>query len=144
MVESSIPLFPGQERDVNNLSSGVYNSFLGFGQVVAPAFGAFATEAYGFRVTSDIVAMICFVFSILYFLVAGGPQSFRSTCRKRQAAMGSDDFRNLAAPKHEQDDNVSARSQRSRLSSFRMLGPTTPEVDRIRMQSTIDDISPGL
>jgi len=31
MVESTIPLFPGQERDVNDLSSGLYNAFLGFG-----------------------------------------------------------------------------------------------------------------
>lgn len=31
MVESQIILYPGQERDVNNLSSGIYNSFLGFG-----------------------------------------------------------------------------------------------------------------
>ena len=30
MVESSIPLYPpSQEREVNNLSSGIYNSFLG-------------------------------------------------------------------------------------------------------------------
>jgi len=31
MVESTIPLYPGQERRVNNLSAGIYNSFLGFG-----------------------------------------------------------------------------------------------------------------
>lgn len=31
MVESTIPLYPGQEREVNDLSSGIYNSFLGFG-----------------------------------------------------------------------------------------------------------------
>lgn len=31
MVESTIPLYPGQEREINDLSSGIYNSFLGFG-----------------------------------------------------------------------------------------------------------------
>lgn len=31
MVESTLLLYPGQERDVNNLSAGIYNSFLGFG-----------------------------------------------------------------------------------------------------------------
>ena len=31
MVESTIPLYPGLEREINDLSSGIYNSFLGFG-----------------------------------------------------------------------------------------------------------------
>jgi len=31
MVESTLPLYPGQERQVNDLSSGLFNSFLGFG-----------------------------------------------------------------------------------------------------------------
>jgi len=31
MVESTIPLYPNQERQVNDLSAGVYNAFLGFG-----------------------------------------------------------------------------------------------------------------
>ena len=31
MVESTIPHFPGQVREVNDLSSGIYNAFLGFG-----------------------------------------------------------------------------------------------------------------
>ena len=31
MVESALPLYPGQERKVNDLSSGLFNSFLGFG-----------------------------------------------------------------------------------------------------------------
>ena len=31
MVESTLPLFPGQETVVNDLSSGIFNSFLGLG-----------------------------------------------------------------------------------------------------------------
>ena len=31
MVESTLPLYPGQERQVNDLSSGLFNAFLGFG-----------------------------------------------------------------------------------------------------------------
>lgn len=31
MVESAMPRFPGQERRVNDLSSGIFNAFLGFG-----------------------------------------------------------------------------------------------------------------
>ena len=82
MVESTIPLYPGQARDVNNLSSGIYNAFLGFGQVIAPAYGAFMTEAVGFRVTSDVVAIICFVFAFAYFVLAGGVEAFRNSCKR--------------------------------------------------------------
>ena len=69
---------------MNNLSSGIYNAFLGFGQVVAPAYGSTLTEAVGFRVTADIVAIICFVFALVYFALAGGPEAFGTTCRKEK------------------------------------------------------------
>ncbi len=83
MVESTLPLYPGQERDVNDISSGIYNSFLGFGQVLAPAYGAFVTDAVGFRMTSDIVAVICFFFAFAYVCIAGGPQAFKNTFKKK-------------------------------------------------------------
>lgn len=83
MVESTLPLYPGQERDVNDMSSGIYNSFLGFGQVLAPAYGAFVTDAVGFRMTSDIVAIICFFFAFAYVLIAGGVEAFRNTFKKK-------------------------------------------------------------
>ena len=82
MVESTIPLYPGQEREINDLSSGIYNSFLGFGQVIAPAYGSFVTEAIGFRMTADIVAILCLVFAISYFFLAGGLAAFRMTCKR--------------------------------------------------------------
>ena len=64
------------------MSSGIYNSFLGFGQVIAPAYGAIMTESVGFRMTADVAAIICFVFAVAYFALAGGPTAFSSTCRK--------------------------------------------------------------
>ena len=79
MVESTIPLFPGQEREVNDLSYGLFNSFLGFGQVLAPAYGSLTTESLGFKSTSDIVAIMCFVFALVYFMIADGNKAFLST-----------------------------------------------------------------
>ena len=38
-------------------------------------------EAVGFRVTSDVVGLICIFFALLYFVVAGGASAFRETCR---------------------------------------------------------------
>ena len=83
MVESALPLHPGQERKVNDLSSGLFNSFLGFAQFIAPVYGSFMVEAVGFRVTCDIVGLICIAFALLYFVVAGGASAFRETCRAK-------------------------------------------------------------
>ena len=72
MVDSSIPLFPGQENETNDLSSGIFNAFLGLGQVLSPPYGSYVTANYGFRTTCDLVAVICFVFAVLYFFIGGG------------------------------------------------------------------------
>ena len=81
MVESALPLYPGQEREVNDLSSGLFNSFLGFAQFIAPVYGSVMVEAVGFRLTCDVVGLICIFFALLYFVVAGGASAFRETCR---------------------------------------------------------------
>ena len=82
MVEATVPLYKGQERRINDLSAGIFNSFLGFGQVIAPAYGTFVTEAVGFRTATDIAAILCFAFAIVYFVIAGGPQAFKITCTR--------------------------------------------------------------
>lgn len=81
MIESIKPKFPrSQERQVNDYSSGIFNSFLGIGQMLAPMYGSTVTEAVGFRKTADIVAIICFVFGIIYFLCGDGVEAFKTTC----------------------------------------------------------------
>ena len=141
MVESSILHYPGQAREVNDLSSGIYNAFLGFGQVLAPAYGAFVTEEVGFRVTSDIVAIICFVFALTYFILAGGLTAFRSSCKRQPkpnvaTKVDNDFIRHLAAAKNgDGEENVSTMSKRSRKSSgFHMLGATPSKVNAMRVQ----------
>ena len=115
MVEATLPLYPGQEREVNDLSSGIFNAFLGFGQVMAPAYGSFMTEAVGFRMTSDVVALICIFFAILYFACAGGIEAFRNSCKpkrmRQQVSGGSDDFFNM------KDEAASVLSLKSRRQS---------------------------
>ena len=41
-------------------------------------------EAVGFRMTSDIVALLCIFFALCYFIFAEGPSAFRDTCRKKR------------------------------------------------------------
>ena len=147
MVESALPLYPGQERKVNDLSSGLFNSFLGFGQVIAPAYGSFMVEAVGFRVTSDVVGLLCVFFALLYFVSAGGASAFRETCRKKRAqntgtstptdpAANDNDFFWL---KPVEQDEVSHHSRKSRTSSFYSLSPYSPLLQRMRIGSLVQE-----
>ena len=138
MVESMIPLYPGQERAVNDLSAGLYNAFLGFGQVVAPGYGAFMTEAVGFRWTSDVVAIICFFFALVYFIIAGGVPAFRDTFKKKSSVDEKSHVQALFGDSGEISDDGS----KSRSSSFHMIGPTSPAVNKMRLERTISDYSP--
>ena len=93
MVESMKPKFPKeQERQVNDYSSGIFNSFLGFGQVLAPMYGSTVTANYGFRLTSDIVAIICFVFGLVYFIMGDGVEAFKTTCQNLKSGETKDAF----------------------------------------------------
>ena len=113
MVESALPLYPGQERKVNDLSSGLFNSFLGFAQFIAPVYGSVMVEAIGFRLTCDVVGLICIFFALLYFVVAGGATAFRETCRANRRSTSTskhidpvendDDFK-------KEEDSVSCKS----------------------------------
>ena len=79
MVESQISRFPGQERQVNDLCSGLFNAFLGFGQGFAPIFGGFLYERVGWRLTSDVIGILCIVFALMYFCLAGGISAVKET-----------------------------------------------------------------
>ena len=85
MVDYSLPLYPGQERETNDLSSGIFGAFLGIGQVLSPPYGSFMTARHGFRTTSDVVAIICFIFSLLYFVLGNGPEAIKMTIANYKA-----------------------------------------------------------
>ena len=72
MVEGAIEHFPAYEREVNNMSSGIFNSFLGLGQVIGPMFGSILNEVINFQHTTTICAAIDLAFAIAYFFCAGG------------------------------------------------------------------------
>ena len=69
MVESVIGQYPTQVGRVNNLSSGVFNTANGLGEVIGPLFGAWMYEKSGFRMTSDFTAMIAFLYALIFILV---------------------------------------------------------------------------
>ena len=65
--------------EVNDLSSGLFNTSLGLGQVMGPMFGALMTKNFGFRVCCDTVSLLCLIFAILYYLIADGLDAFKSS-----------------------------------------------------------------
>ena len=40
MAESASERFPGQEKEVNSMSAGLFQSFLGIGFLIAPMYGS--------------------------------------------------------------------------------------------------------
>jgi MFS family permease len=78
MIESVLPHYPPEcECEINNLSSGLFNMFLGLGSIMGPMAGAELTRAYGYRATCDIVAVICLIYAILYYVCGNGKAAFR-------------------------------------------------------------------
>ena len=79
MIESALIEHPNQENEVNNLSSGIFNAALGIGQILAPTYGSIASTALGFRLTTDIVSIVCLFFGVIYFILGNGLQAFVDT-----------------------------------------------------------------
>ena len=65
---------------MNNISSGIFSAASGLGEVIGPLFGAAMYEYSGFRMTSDVVAMITFLYVIVFiFVLTNGMTSLRNT-----------------------------------------------------------------
>ena len=70
MVEYAIGKYPGQETTVNNLSSGIFCTMNGLGEVVGPLFGAQLHERFGFRMTSDLTSVVAFFYVLIFFIIS--------------------------------------------------------------------------
>ena len=79
MVEGALQHYPTQERDVKNMSSAIFNSFLGVGQVIAPLYGSTLNQFIEFKHTTTLSGALDFVFAVLFFIFAGGATAFSLT-----------------------------------------------------------------
>ena len=69
MVETVQSHYPMQMGRVNNLSAGVFSATAGLGEVIGPLFGAAMYEQSGFRMTSDMVAVVTFFYAFAFMFI---------------------------------------------------------------------------
>lgn len=81
MLDSVTPLYPKQEERVNDLSSGIFNSFLGIGLISGPIYGSLMASATSFQYTCDSVSFICLGFALSYFVLGDGYSAFKNSIR---------------------------------------------------------------
>ena len=55
-------------------------------------YGSTAKNVLGFRLTCDIVALICLVFGLIYFFVGDGIEAFQTTIRNFKQSVDDDNF----------------------------------------------------
>jgi hypothetical protein len=49
MIDVALPMYPKSSSiQINDISSGLFNMFIGIGQIIGPIYGSFVTKAYGF------------------------------------------------------------------------------------------------
>ena len=85
---------------MNSISSGIYNSLLGIGQILSPPFSTFSTDKLGFRMTTDIVGLICLAFGTLYFIFGGGVSAVLETITNFKRKIRYEHLENISAQLH--------------------------------------------
>lgn len=77
MIDCVQDKYPQHVEQVIDISSGIYTTSIGIAMLTAPLFGSYMTELMGFRYTCDCLAIFCLFYSILYFVVCDGKNSFK-------------------------------------------------------------------
>ena len=91
------------------------------------------TDAVGFRKTADIAAMICFAFALAYFILAGGVEAFRETCKSKKID-AQDPWESLLNElEEEMNPNDLPSITKSHSVNFQMVVPASPSVNLMRI-----------
>ena len=69
MINEAVKSFPDHKIRVSDISSGIFSSMLGFGQMLGPIYGSYITDIFSFRAWADSVGAIIIISSIVYFLL---------------------------------------------------------------------------
>jgi MFS family permease len=77
--------FPDDEDHNSNFCSGIFNSFLGVGQITGPLFSSLLTVSIGYRSMYDVAALMNLVAGILYFVGVNGCQALKYSYDKKDS-----------------------------------------------------------
>jgi MFS family permease len=96
MLDSVKDEYEGQQTELSDNFSAIFNIAGGFGQIIGPSTAGLLNDQVGFNFTFDIIGGMILAFNLIYILACGGfgslGRSFRArllTCRKKKE-VGSD------------------------------------------------------
>lgn len=79
MIDAAMEKHPNEEFLINDLSAGIFNCVLGIGQISGPLYGSYMDSHFGYRLTSDFVALICLAYALIYFTFGKGIKAFKDS-----------------------------------------------------------------
>ena len=88
MIKEATKAFPNQKYEASDISSGIFNSMLGLGQMLSPIYGSYVTQIWGFRTCATSVACMLIIYSFMYYkfctLRLDAPQDIKDTESKKK------------------------------------------------------------
>ena len=69
---------------LNDKSSGLYNSALSIGAMVGPVIGGILNDEFGYIFTTDLMALSCAIYSLIYLTFNMQKSDFTWTSRSSQ------------------------------------------------------------
>jgi MFS family permease len=84
MISAASEVYPRRVIEITDVSAGVFNCLLGTGQVIAPIFGSSLTKMSDFRRCSEVLGVLLFIYSVIYFLFGGGFGLLKSGCKEKK------------------------------------------------------------
>ena len=69
MINDAVEGYPKQKNEVTDMSSGIFNSMLGIGQMLGPIYGSNITNVFNFRIWADSVGLVNVIYGIVFLIV---------------------------------------------------------------------------
>ena len=69
MINDAVEGYPKQKNEVTDMSSGIFNSMLGIGQMLGPIYGSNITNVFNFRIWADSVGVVNVIYGIVFLIV---------------------------------------------------------------------------
>ena len=68
MIDDAVEAFPKRKIEVTDISSAIFNSMLGTGQMLGPIYGSNITNFLNFRIWTDVIGVVNLIYFVVYLL----------------------------------------------------------------------------